>query len=253
VDLIVLGSGTVAPTPTRTAPAFWLEAGDVSLLMDCGAGTLHRAATFDVPWRNVTHIALTHFHPDHWGELPFYLFALRWGTLPARAAPLVVLGPGGLRERLDGLAAVYGEWVTAPDFPLEIRELAAGEQYPLAHDVSLTTHKTPHTDESLAFSVEADSARLVYTGDTGPSEHLADWAAGCDVLLTECSVPDDRPMDVHLTPATVGALARKARPRQLVLTHMYPVFGEVDPVALVRKVYDGEVVGATDGLRLVIP
>ena len=68
MELVVLGSGTVAPSPQRTAPAHWVTTGDVRLLLDCGAGVLHRAAQFGVPWPTVTHIALTHFHPDHWGE-----------------------------------------------------------------------------------------------------------------------------------------------------------------------------------------
>src|SRR5512134_1879123 len=62
ISLTIIGSGTVAPSPTRTSAAYWVEAGDVRLLMDCGAGTLHRAASLGVPWHTVTHIALTHFH-----------------------------------------------------------------------------------------------------------------------------------------------------------------------------------------------
>ncbi|MEX1051215.1 MAG: hypothetical protein WEC54_06655, partial [Gemmatimonadales bacterium] len=59
--LTVIGSGTLAPTPARVAPAHWLEAGSVRLLMDCGAGCLHRAATLGLPWADVTHVAITHF------------------------------------------------------------------------------------------------------------------------------------------------------------------------------------------------
>ena len=83
--LTILGSGTVAPTGDRAASGYWLEAPGVRLLLDCGAGTLQRAATFGVPWAEVTHVAISHFHVDHWGELPHLLFALRWGTLPPRA------------------------------------------------------------------------------------------------------------------------------------------------------------------------
>ncbi len=126
MELTVIGSGTVAPSADRTAPAHWVSAGPVRLLLDCGAGTLHRAATFGIPWETVTHVAVTHFHPDHWGELPMLLFALRWGTEPRREAPLHLLGPVGLRDRLEHLAAAYGLWVTAPDVPLHLDEIRPG-------------------------------------------------------------------------------------------------------------------------------
>jgi len=101
--LTVLGSGTVAPSASRTAPGHWVEAGAQRLLLDCGAGVLHRAAEHGIPWHTVTHLAITHFHADHWGELPHVLFALRWGIEPPRATPLVLLGPAGLGERLEHL------------------------------------------------------------------------------------------------------------------------------------------------------
>lgn len=253
IALTVIGSGTVAPDAARTAPAHWVEAGQVRLLLDCGAGTLHRAAQLGLPWWSVTHVALTHFHIDHWGELPALLFALRWGTEPARAAPLAVIGPVGLRARLDKLAAAYGPWVTAPEtFDLTAREIRPEETVALADDVLLESCKTPHADESLAYAVRHEHRRLVYTGDTGPSEALARWAGGCDLLLAECSLPESRKLDVHLTPQAAGELARAAGARRLVLTHFYPVFGTEDPAAGARERFDGEVVAATDGARFEI-
>ena len=252
MDLTVIGSGTVAPSADRTAPAHWVSAGPVRLLLDCGAGTLHRAATFGIPWETVTHVAVTHFHPDHWGELPMLLFALRWGTEPRREAPLHLLGPVGLRDRLDHLAAAYGLWVTAPDFPLNIDEIRPGDTRTLAASVLLDCCKTPHTDESLAYGVRHGGAHLVYTGDTGKSEELAAWASDCDLLLCECSLPDARAIALHLTPTQAGALARAVRAHRLVLTHFYPVFGETDPVAVASRKYSGEVVAAHDGDHFTI-
>lgn len=252
MELTVIGSGTVAPTPDRVAPAHWVEAGPVRLLLDCGAGALHRAAALGVPWHTTTHVAVTHFHQDHWGELPMLLFALRWGIAPARAAPLVLVGPHGFRSRLTLLAGAYGEWVLEPEYPLEVIELAPGQALRLADAVAIEAQRTPHTPESMAYAVRAGDARLVYTGDTGPSATLATWAAECDLLLAECSLPDERALDVHLTPRQAGALARAARAKRLVLTHFYPVFGTSDPAAEAAREYDGDVVAARDGDRFIV-
>jgi len=252
MELVVLGSGTVAPSPHRTAPAHWVSAGDVRVLLDCGAGMLHRAARHGVPWPGVTHVALTHFHPDHWGELPMLLFALRWGTLPARSTVLRVIGPAGLRTRLTVLAGALGDWVLEPGYPLEVLEIAPGERLELAPGVHLEAWKTPHTDESLAYAVQDAEVRLVYTGDTGPSDDLARFAKGCDLLLAECSLPDDQAIGIHLTPSQAGALARAAGARGLVLAHMYPAIEGTDPASVAARAFGGRVTAANDGDRFTI-
>jgi ribonuclease BN (tRNA processing enzyme) len=248
----VLGSGTVAPSAGRVAPAHWVEAGALRLLLDCGAGSLHRAAALAVPWHAVTHVAITHFHADHWGELPHLLFALRWGIEPARHEPLVVLGPPGLRGRLEHLAGAFGPWVLDPGYPLEVVELGGDGPRSLGAGVSLEWTRTPHTDESLALAVRAAQRRLVYTGDTGPSAELARWARGCDLLLAECSLPEERALAVHLSPSEAGALARDAEAKSLVLTHFYPPMEAAQPARRAARTYAGPVAAARDGDRFVI-
>jgi len=250
LTLVTVGTGTVAPSATRTGPAHWVECGDVRLLMDCGAGTIHRLAQFALPWDKVTHVALTHFHPDHFGELPALLFALRHAT--KRVEPLVILGPAGTVRLLKGLADGFGDWLLDPGYPIGILDVQAGEGFPLSPDVMLEVHPTPHTPESVALSVTAPEGRVVYTGDTGASDELAAWAAGCDLLLAECSVPDDQPVTGHLTPQTVGRLAARVRPGRLVLTHLYPPTEALDVGALVRAQFSGPVALAADGDRFAL-
>jgi ribonuclease BN (tRNA processing enzyme) len=249
MQLTVLGSGTVAPTADRTAAGYWIEAGEVRLLLECGAGTLQRAAAHDVPWASATHVAVSHFHVDHWGELPHYLFALRWGTLPARSVPLTLLGPTGLKARLTLAAGAFGDWLIAPPYGLDVIELEPDTSLPLAKGAVLECFKTPHTEHSLAYAVTSGNRRFVYTGDTGYSNALADWAGPCDLLLAECSLPEDQALETHLTPERAGRLAARAGAKHLVLTHFYPVFGEQDPAALARSVFDGRVTAAADGNR----
>ncbi len=180
------------------------------------------------------------------------LFALRWAVEPPRETPLEVIGPTGLGGRLRHLSAALGDWMLEPGFPLRVRELRPGDDHALDEQVRLECCKTRHTDESLAYALSDQTARLVYTGDTGPSEELATWAEGCDLLLAECSLPDERAIAIHLTPAQAGDLARKAKARRLVLTHFYPPVEEVDPAAIAAKVFGGEVTAAEDGDRFAV-
>jgi len=235
-----------------SAPKVRLPTPDSRILFDCGAGTCHRLAKFGLPWFSVTHIAISHFHVDHYGELPAFLFALKYGAKQPRTAPLTLLGPVGLRAKLQQLASAFGEWVTEPGWPLNVVEVTPLTPVVLDGDIRLEAFHTPHTDESLAYDLRFGTGRLVYTGDTGPSEELGDWAAGCDLLLAECSLPDSMAMAIHLTPSGAGALAARARAKRLVLTHLYPPVETVDIVAEIGKVYGGPTVVAADGDRYEI-
>ena len=92
----------------------------------------------------------------------------------------------------------------------------------------------------------------MYTGDTGPDDGLADWAAGCDLLLAECSLPDALAVPSHLTPAQVGALAARAACGHLVLTHCYPPVETVDIAGEVARHYTGPMTIAHDGATFAI-
>lgn len=245
--LTTVGTGMAAPSPTRVQAAHLVEAGPVRLLMDCGSGAAHRLAALGIDWMGITHLALTHFDADHVLDLPTLLVAWRWGALPPRSAPLEIIGPSGVAAFVERLTTALGVRYGGYGYPVTVRELGDGAATELAPGVRLAARKVPHTPESIAYSVERDGRRLVYTGDTGDDAGLGAWAAGCDLLLAECSLPDTMAIPTHLTPERCGALAAAARPGLLVLTHFYPPVEGVDIRALVARHWAGPVVLATDG------
>jgi ribonuclease BN (tRNA processing enzyme) len=244
--LTTLGTGTASPS-ARVNAGHLVEAGEVMLLLDCGSGIVHRMGETGVNWLGITHVAITHFHPDHTLDLTTLLFAWKYGTLPPRSAPVEILGPVGIAALIGSFAAIYGDTLRAPGFPLTVRELAPGERVDLGDGVALEAHKVPHTAESVAYSVERGGARLVFTGDTGFDTAVAEWAQGCDVLLCECSLPEQLAVPSHLTPAQVGVMAEVAEPKRLVLTHFYPPVLDEDIAEIIALRYSGEVIVAADG------
>jgi ribonuclease BN (tRNA processing enzyme) len=220
--LTVIGSGTAAPEPDRVCAGFLLETNGVRALLDCGPGVVHNMARLRADWRGITHLVLTHFHNDHIGDVPALFFAWQHGMRPARAEPLTVIGPKGTKKLLKKMADVFGDHIDETDYDVDVIEMDAGAAVRLNDVVKLRAGGTRHTDESLAFRVEADGRSFCYTGDTGMSEDVAKFVQGADVLLIECAVPDDEPIDTHLGPAQVAAIARIALPRRLLVTHIYP-------------------------------
>jgi ribonuclease BN (tRNA processing enzyme) len=209
-------------------------------------------ATLDLPWSEITHVAVTHFHPDHFADLPMLVYALKYTTVPPRREPLVVLGPRGIVRLVKALAEGYGAWLLDPGFPFLVMDVEPGEPFPLDAELSLESFPVPHTQESVAYGLTAPEGRLVYTGDTGPSAELARWAKGCSLLLAECSLPETMAMDAHLTPERAGELARDAGARRLVLTHFYPPVENTDPARGAASRFSGPVTAAADGDRFTI-
>ncbi len=249
MTLTVVGSGTVVPEGERGGSSSFLEAGGARLLVDCGPGAVGSMARHGVPWERLTHLALTHFHGDHVGDLPGLFFALKHATRPGREEPLSVLGPAGTRRLFEGLSETLGGYLTDPGFPVEIRELEPGGEAELVPGVTLQARKTPHTDESLAYRAAVPGGSVGWTGDTGPAPELGAFFEGVDLLLAECSLPEDEVGDNHLSPPGVAEIAAAARPDRLLLTHVYPHFRAArDVPALVNAAgYAGRVELAADG------
>ncbi len=248
--LTVIGSGTISLSATRGCAAYLIEAGDARILMDVGPGAAHTMARHALDWWGITHVVLSHWHLDHIGDLPTLIFAWRHARLEPRVAPLTLIGPTGTRELITRWAAALGDWLASPGFPVEIIEPVLESPMALADGVRLTSRSVPHTTESVAYSLEYDGKRLVYTGDTGDDPSLAAWAAGCNLLLAECSLPDSMPVPIHLTVSQTAALAVAAAPEMLVVTHMYPPLEGIDLRAELGARWAGPTVIATDGLVL---
>src|SRR5437016_2866065 len=162
MELVTVGTGTVAPSASRTAACHWVSRGRLKILLDCGAGALHRLAEFGLPWQQVTHVVPSHFHPDHWGELPMLVYALKYTTAPPREEPLVILGPPGVVRLVKALAEGYGPWLLDPGFPIGILDIRDGEPFPLDAEVNLETFPVPHTPESVALAVAAPGGGPVH-------------------------------------------------------------------------------------------
>lgn len=256
--LTVLGSGTLVPDDDRRSAAHLVEVDGARILMDCGAGAVHGMDRFGVRWRALTHLLLSHFHIDHVGDVPALFHALKHGIRPARTDPLYVLGPAGTAAFLARVGKAFGDSVSEPGFPVEVVELGPpaegfGEARWTDRTAGFTVvaHPTRHTERSLCFRVETRHGTVGYTGDTGDDPAVGRFLSGVDVLVAECSLPDPPEVETHLTPVTVAALAERARPRLLLLTHLYPFLdpartpaevAEAGWKGVVRTAWDGTVV-----------
>lgn len=251
--LTILGSGTALPDARRHSAAHHIDLHSASILLDCGPGTLHGLAAHGIDWGALTHVVVSHYHNDHVGDLAALPFAMKQVGAPERSVPLTLIGPVGFGRFLERLAAAMGRHVLDPGFPLHVFEVAPGAAFEdAAAGFRLEAEPTPHTEESLAYRASGAWGAMGYTGDTGPSDEVAEFLTGCDVLVAECTLTDPPTMDRHLSPTLLADLASVARPGLLVLTHVYPDQTPAEAAEQVRRRYDGPVLAASDGTRITL-
>lgn len=255
IRLRILGAGGAVPTPTHTPAAYWVTVDGFALLLDPGPGALVRLVrSGDAPdGVDAIHtVLLTHLHPDHTGDLVALLFALH-SPLPRSTAPLNLFGPPGLRRLLERLGDIYGSWLAPRQRALAVTEVEPGARVALGPGgAAATAFAVDHAQDRLSAVAlgwrfaDAAGHTLVFSGDTGDCPSLRAAAAGCDLLLLECSTTDDWEVPGHLNPTQAGAVCAAAGPRRVVLTHQYPNAAALDLPALLARHYVGPVEQARD-------
>lgn len=252
--LTVLGSGTSVPHPRRASSAHWLETTGGSLLLDASAPVVHRMAQENLDWAGLDAVWISHFHLDHFGGLAPLLFGTKHAPqMRERRKPLRIFGPHGLEKLFRTFDEANNYNLRKQPFPVEFQEVSPLEKFEILTNVRAETLSTPHTAESLALRLSDETeARFVYTSDTGYTEALADFGHGADLLLMECSFPHSKPVETHLELKDAMRLAKLSEARQVLLAHLYPEWDEIDLEAEARKLWPGETLEATDGLKVEI-
>jgi len=122
IAVTILGSGTCVPSLARSASAVLMETGQKRLLFDIGPGTMRRLLETGVTIQDIDCVFISHFHPDHTGELASFLFATKYPDASSRKKPLVLFGGPGFKSFYRALSEVYRGWLDLPDI-LDIREI----------------------------------------------------------------------------------------------------------------------------------
>jgi ribonuclease BN (tRNA processing enzyme) len=205
-------------------------------------------------FRDLEWLFLSHFHPDHSGDLASLLFAAR-SPLYGRKKPLMIAGAVGLVAFHNRLCSVYGPWIHLDRELLSLREIDPSASATLDLPCGrLVTLAMAHTAASLGYRLETrHGAVLAYSGDTDYCVNAVVLAKDAHLFVCECSFPDHLKTAGHLSPRWAGRLAREARCRRLILTHLYPACDAVDVAAACREEYDGDILVAEDLMRLHIP
>jgi ribonuclease BN (tRNA processing enzyme) len=249
-ELILLGSGTGIPSLKRASPGFIVLSDKTQIWIDSGPGTLRKMLELGVTYQDPNLLLYTHLHPDHTADLVPILFACKYGDSP-RKKDLLCMGGSGFKSFFEKLEELYGSWIEPQSYQLTIKEIT-GEAM-LYRDLKIFSKPMAHIFGSVGYRIEfKDGKSIAVSGDTDYCQNIIDLAFEVDLLVLECSFPDGKKVEGHLTPSLAGRIGMESHCRKLLLTHLYPVCDQFDILSQCKGVYQGDVLLGEDLLRVRI-
>ena len=242
MKLTVIGCAGSFPGPDSPASCYLVEAphegGTFRLLLELGNGALgglQRA----VDLRDIGAVAISHLHPDHCLDMCGFYVVRRYH--PAGAFdPIPVFAPDGAADYLANAYGIDDDLGMTGQF--EFRDWDESTPVTIG-PFQVTVVTVDHPVPAYALKVSAGGRTLVYSGDTGPTEVLAEFVRDADAFLCEASFVEsgDNPPNLHLTGAEAGDYATRGNVGQLLITHI-PAWTDRGEVMLdVKSTWDGEV------------
>lgn len=242
VEVIVLGSGDAFGSGGRFQAAIFVDSKPGAFLLDCGATALIALKKQRIDPKSLGLILISHLHGDHIAGLPF--FFLEYQFLTPREGPVLIAGPPGIRERIEGLFHLMYPDVTAMDrrFQVEYAELEAGQWTRLKNVGVLPIH-VRHRPNSYGYKVRVEGKVIAYSGDTAWTEALVELADGADLFIAECSLYESR-SEIHMSYPDFVANRGRLNCKRFLLTHLH--------AEMLEKLDQLTFEAAHDGMRLEV-
>jgi ribonuclease BN (tRNA processing enzyme) len=249
-ELILIGSGTGIPSLRRGSPGLLAISATTTLLIDSGPGTLRKMLEVGITYRDPDVLLYTHLHPDHTADLVPTLFACKYGDLP-REKDLLCIGGPGFKSFFEKLEKLYGSWIGPQSYNLTVKEI---EKDPLFfRDLKVISKPMAHLSGSIGCRIEfKDGKSIAISGDTDYCQNIIDLAYEVNLLILECSFPEGKKVEGHLTPSLAGRIGLESHCKRLLLTHLYPICDQFDILRQCRQVYQGEIILGEDLMRIRI-
>jgi ribonuclease BN (tRNA processing enzyme) len=290
--VITLGTRSgPAPDLNRAQSSNVLITNGVAYVIDAGDGVSRRLIRLGMNFRDIGNIFVTHPHSDHTAGLGALMMWVYDRGDPTKVVG--IYGPPGTAASVQGLlqfVTVNAE-IRISDGTASIpaikrfssKDTDEGLVFQDAN-VKVTAVENTHFHfppgspgygkyRSYAYRFDTADRSVVFTGDTGPSDAIAQLAKGADLLISEVTNPVDEykeqaiktglwqqftsgeqknlvrhHIEEHLLPEDLGKMAARANVKTVVMTHVQPSPNDdysryVDEV---KKHYSGQVLVAKD-------
>lgn len=219
-EIVFIGTSDAFGAGGRRQSAVFARGERGGMLFDCGGTTNTGLADLGISRDEIDVILISHFHGDHFGGIPAFLYAAMYTD--RRRHPLQIIGPPEIQARVHALGHALGhhlndrEWT----FPVEYREIMAGEPI-VTGPAEIEAFATRHQPEAHPHGYRARLGReqIAYSGDTGWFDGLPREVAGSDLFICECTLHQAE-LDFHLSLEEIREHRDDLDCGRLVLTHL---------------------------------
>lgn len=219
--LTLHGTGAGEPSGDRLASALTARFSDSSLvLFDAGEGCSRAMIRDGVDLMDITTVAISHMHADHWAGLPNLIMA--WAVAKRKTPVHIHLPPksGEFFERMLAIAYNFSErrsfTITHGILsPFSLPDGWRAEIFATTHLDSVKEYADMYgvADTAYGYRLLNGSRKIIFSQDIGSEEDLAMEMTGAELVICEAA---------HVEPAKVLAMARERGVRRLVFTHVPP-------------------------------
>lgn len=219
-EVVFIGTSDAFGAGGRRQSAVFARGERGGMLFDCGGTTNTGLADLGLSRDEIDVILVSHFHGDHFGGIPAFLYAALYTD--QRKHALEIVGPPEIEARVQALADAMGhhlddrEWT----FPVRYRELHAGQRLACG-PAEIEAFATQHQPEAhpQGYVARLGRERVAYSGDTGWFDGLPGHIAGSDLFICECTLCHAE-LDFHLSLDELREHRDDLDCGRLILTHL---------------------------------
>lgn len=219
-ELVFIGTSDAFGAGGRRQSAIFVRGERGGMLFDCGATTNTGLAQLGISRDEIDVILISHFHGDHFGGIPAFLYASMYTD--ARKHPIEIVGPPEIEARVHQLAEAMGHRLRDRDWPYSIhfREIHPDEALS-AGPARIQAFATAHQPEAnpQGYRVRLGQEQIAYSGDTGWFADLPNQVAGSDLFICECTL-HQASLDFHLSLEELREHRDDLDCGRLILTHL---------------------------------
>lgn len=186
MKLKIIGCGDAFGSGGRLNTCFYVDAGSIKLLIDCGASSLPGLKHHGVPVSDIDAIVISHFHGDHYGGVPFLLLD---AAIHGRKKKLSIISPPGGKQKISALLELlYPGTPVLEKLELEFLEYQSNEVLE-TENFSVQAFPVIHSEQALPHGLRLAIAGTVisYSGDTSWTDVLLPLSDQADLFICECN------------------------------------------------------------------
>jgi ribonuclease BN (tRNA processing enzyme) len=248
--LHILGSGSCIVNQEKTSSGYLVETDKNLFMVDTGTGTTESLRKTNYSTNDIDTIINTHRHPDHVSDLVPIIQDKVVRSSQENEPDIKLIGPEGHQNYLE--SRMHDEMRVSPSevseefgFNLEVIDLDSKELEEIDLDFIRADHG-PSGFECLSIKLKEGEDTIVFTGDTDFNEELIQFSANADIIVADCSRPDKKKVEGHMTPSECAKIAERANVGTLILSHLYPEAESSDVKEKASKIFKGRIIVAED-------